>query len=207
MDLNNPIPQEWTSYVTQSPVGLEIVPAHLYDTLTYTDNTTTELRFFQQTNVALDISNLKQAGMLPNPQSFLIQSIRFFVRNQLQTIDTGAAAPTNFASNFNDVILLTNTGIAQLNIGTKQYGPWPLWSLPSGAMVTGVLAQAGAEAANLTQLYGQLQGPMYPLFPNLMIAPLQNFELLLRWPSGAVDLSGNQVIEMVMDGQLARAVQ
>src|SRR5262245_24657563 len=207
MDLNNPIPQEWTSYVTQSPVGLEIVPAMLYDTLTFTDNSTTELRFFQQTNVALDISNLKQAGMLPNPQSFLIQSIRFFVRNQLQTVDSGAAAPTNFASNFNDVILLSNTGIAILNIGTKQYGPWPLWTLPCGSFVSGVISMAGAEAANITQLYGQLQGPMYPLFPNLMIAPLQNFELLLRWPTATVDLSANQVIQMVFDGQLARAVQ
>lgn len=207
MDLNSPIPQEWTSYVTQSPVALEVVPHMMYDTLTYTDNVTTELRFFQQTNVAEDISNLKQAGMLSLPQAFLIQSIRFFVRNQLQTIDSGAAAPTNFASNFNDVILLTNTGVARLEIGDKKYGPWPLWTLPSGAMVTGVLSMAGAEAANISQLYGQLQGPLYPLFPNLMISPLQSFTLFLRWPSGAVDLSGNQVIQMVMDGQLSRAVQ
>jgi len=205
MDLNNPIPQEWTSYVTQSPVGLEIIPAVLYDVLTYTDNSTRDLVFFQQTNVALSISNLKQAGMLPNPQSFLIQNIRVFFRSALQTIDAGAAGP--LAGTENDKILLANTGIAVLTLGTKKYGPWPMWSLPAGTFWKGGLASAGAEAANLVHAYGQLDGPLYPLFPNLMIAPLQNFDLTLSWPQAAVDLSADMIIQVMLDGQLARAVQ
>jgi len=205
MDLNNPIPQEWTSYVTQSAVGLEVVPAHLYDVLTYTDNATRNLNFFQQTNVAESISNMKAAGMLPNPQSFLIQNIRIFFRTTLETVDAGAAGP--LASLMNDVILLSNTGIAKLEIGTKKYGPWPMWTLPASTFAKGSLSQAGAEAANLTQGYMQLDGPLYPLFPNLMIAPLQNFALELAWPQAAVDLTANMVIQVLFDGQLARAVQ
>lgn len=205
MDLNNPIPQEWTSYVTQSPVGLEIVPSHLYDVLTYTDNSTRELLFFNQSNVAKSISNLKQPGMLPNPQSFLIQNIRVFFRTTLETVDSGAAG--NLLSKLNDLILLANTGIATLHIGTKEYGPWPIWSLPAATFAKGMLSQAGGEAANLTQMYGQLDGPLYPLFPNLMIAPLQNFDLTLSWPQAAVDLTGDMVIQVLFDGQLARAVQ
>jgi len=205
MDLNNPIPQEWTSYVTQSAIGLEVVPHVLYDVLTYTDNATTELRFFQQTNVAEDLNNLRQAGMFPNPQSFLIQNIRVYFRTQVATTDSGAAGA--FASTYNDIVLLANTGIAKLQIGTKNYGPWPIWCLPASTFAKGVIAVAGAEAANLAHEYAQLDGPLYPLFPNLMIAPLQNFILTLNWPSGAVNLTGNVVVQVLCDGQLARAVQ
>lgn len=205
MDLNNPIPQEWSSYVTQAAVGLEIVPSVLYDTLTYTDNTTRELTFFQQTNVARDLSNLKQPGILPNPQSFLIQNLRIFYRTQVFTEDAGAAGA--LASVINDVVLLSNTGIATLHIGTKEYGPWPLWMLPAATFMKGMIASAGAEAANLVHDYGQLDGPLYPLFPNLMIAPLQNFDVVLSWPSAAVNTTANVVVQVLLDGQLARAVQ
>lgn len=206
MDLNNPIPQEWQSYVTQSPVGLEVVPSHLYDVLTYTDNVTRDLNFFQQTNVAESISNMKAAGMLPNPQSFLIQNIRIFFRTAINIVDAGAAAASLVGTD-NDKIILANTGIAKLEIGTKKYGPWPIWTLPASTFWKGSISQAGAEAANLSHTYGQLDGPLYPLFPNLMIAPLQNFALQLSWPQAAVDLSADIIIEVLFDGQLARAVQ
>src|ERR1700740_1512264 len=129
MDLNNPIPQEWTSYVTQAAVGLEIVPAMLYDTLSYTSATTRELIYFNQSNVAEDISNLKQPGMLPNPQSFLIQNINVYFR----TIPNLAA--TAAAMEITDMINLVNTGIFKITIGTKVYGPYPLWKLPSASNV------------------------------------------------------------------------
>lgn len=208
MDLNNPIPQEWTSYVTQSPVGLEIVPAMLYDTLTFTSASTQELIFFNQSNVKEDISNLKQPGMLPNPQSFLIQNARIYFKVRPSTSDSGAAAPTPFASLYDDLVQIVNTGLFKLTIGTKVYGPYPLWTLPASTFVKGVLSMAGAEAANITQNYAQVDGPLYPLFPNLMIAPLQNFFVTLSWPTAAITLAaGNPPIEILLDGQLARAVQ
>lgn len=202
MDLNNPIPQEWTSYVTQSPVGLEVVPANLYDTLNYTTAVTRSLTFFQQTGVAEDITDMKNAGMLPNPQSFLIQTIGIYFRTIPNLAATAAAGETN------DMILLVNTGIAKLTIGTKIYGPWPLWKLPPGSFVKP--AVSGTFAAPLYYNYGQLDGVLYPLFPNLMVAPLQNFQLELSWPSGAITLGAPTSplpIEVVFDGQLARAVQ
>lgn len=203
--INANIPKEWEKYVTQSGIALEVVPSVLYDTLTYTDNSTTELRFFQQTNVALDLSNMRAAGMLVNPESFLIQNISIYYRTNVQTDDSGAAGA--FASQINDIVLLVNTGIAILKIGNKEYGPWPLWRLPSATFVKGMLAAAGAEAANLAHDYGQVDGPLYSLFPNLMISPVQGFELRLRWPSGAVNLTGNVAIQALFDGQLARSVQ
>ena len=69
------------------------------------------------------------------------------------------------------------------------------------------MTQAGAEAANLTQAYAQLDGPLYALFPNLMLSPLQAFSVELSWPSGAVNLSADVVIKVLLDGQLARSIQ
>lgn len=205
--INANIPKEWESYVTQTNLGLEVVPAVLYDVLTYTSATTTNLRFFQQTNVARDISNMKQAGMLSNPEAFLIQNISIFSRHNPWT-QAATASATIQTGQFNDLVLLSNTGIATLKIGNKEYGPWPLWRLPSATFVKGSIATGGATAANLVEQYGQIDGPLYSLFPNLMISPLQSFDLTLSWPSGAVTLvAGNPPIEVLFDGQLARSVQ
>jgi hypothetical protein len=202
MDLNNPIPQEWSSYVTQSPINLEIVPSVLYDTQTYVDNTTVDLAFFTSLPANLSIGNLKQPGMLSNPQSFLIQSIRLFFKITLEAAAVAGAG--TIASKINDIILLANTGVASLSIGQKQYGTWPMWMLPASTYLQGFM---GSGAVALETSYAQIGGPLYPLFPNLMISPLQQFELHLSWPAGAVDLSGNMSIEVLLDGQLARAVQ
>lgn len=205
MDLNNPIPQEWTKYLTQSPIGLEVIPDQLWDTQTYTDNSTTELNFFTSVQANQGLSNMSQPGMLPNPQSFLIECVRLFFRIQVTTDDAGAAGA--FASIYNDIALLVNTGIFRLNIGEKKYGPWRMWTLPASSYPQGVIATAGAEAANLVHDYAQLGGPLWGLRPNLMISPLQNFTAQLQWPAGAVNLTGNVVCEVLFEGQRARAIQ
>lgn len=205
--INANIPKEWTSYVTQSNLALEEVPAVLYDTLTYTSASTTELRFFQQTNVARDISNMTNSGMLSNPEAFLIQCISIYSRQNPWT-QAATASATIQTGQFNDLVLLANTGIALLKIGNKEYGPWPIWRLPAATFVKGNIATGGATAANLVEQYGQIDGPLYSLFPNLMVSPLQKFILTLLWPSGAVTLTaGNPALQVVLDGQLARSVQ
>ena len=204
-ELNNPIPAAWMQYVTQIPGALEEVPSVLYDTEVYVDNTTTELNFFTDVEATRDLSNMTQPGMLPNPQSFLIECIQFFVKYEVQTADSGSAG--DFASRVNDVALVSNTGIAQLIISEKRYGPWPLWLLSAGSFLQSSMTQAGAEAANLTQNYGQIGGPRYVLYPYLMISPLQRFQLDLLWPAGAVDTTANVTIQILFNGRLARAVQ
>jgi hypothetical protein len=205
--INQNIPDAWASYVTQVNLGLEVVPDVLYDTLTITSGagTVTELRFFQQTNVNLDISNMKQAGMLGNPEAFLIENIRIFFKVPANIIASAAAGP--FTGVFNDEVLVSNTGIAELTIGNKKYGPWPLWMLPAANFVAGSISSAGATAANTAVAYGQLSGPLYPLFPNLMLSPLQPFVMSVRWPSGSPALSANLVTEVLFDGQRARSIQ
>lgn len=201
-DLNNPIPQEWTSYVTQSPIALEVVPHMLYDTASYTSATTVDLAFFTTARATEDLSDLKSPTILPNPQSFLIQNISIYFR----TIPNLAA--TAAASEVNDMILLANTGIFKLTIGQKLYGPYPMWRLPASTFVK--FSPTGTFTAPIVDAYGQLDGPLYPLLPNLMIAPLQNFEAHLLWPAGAITLGAPTSplpIQLLFDGQLARSVQ
>lgn len=205
--INQNIPQAWSSYVTQVNLGLEVIPDVLYDTLTIGSGagSTPELRFYQQTNVNLDISNMKQAGMLGNPEAFLIQNISIYFKTTAQIIASAAAGA--FTGTFNDIILAVNTGIAEMTIGNKKYGPWPLWRLPASTFVKGVVSSAGATAANTAVAYGQLDGPLYPLFPNLMLSPLQPFVMSVRWPSGSPALSANLVMSVLFDGQRARSIQ
>lgn len=198
MNLNNPIPTEWTNYVTQSTVGLEVIPSLIYDTKTYTSATTTLLTYFQQAEATADLGNLNTNGMFPNPQSYLIQAIRVFYKY------AGVAGTTVASQPWNDVVLLANTGIMRIVIGEKRYGPFPLWALPSGS---GVLPSVAGSGSTNYIGYGQVVGNMYALYPNLMIAPLQNFVVTLEWPAGAVTLAAANNITVAFDGQLARAIQ
>jgi len=204
MDINNPIPREWEQYVTQTALGLEVIPDHLYDTATYVDNTTINLPMFNTVRANKSLSNMTQPSVLPNPESFLIQAVRLDFQTRLETIDQGAAAAA-LPSRMDDILLLQNTGRFTLTIGHKQYGPWLLWPMPAGSGMMGFAGAAGAEAANLVSGYGRTFGKLYALFPNLMIAPLQNFQVDLDWPA-AVNLSGDMVIQCLFDGQRARAI-
>jgi len=202
--LNNPIPSEWTQYVTQSPVSLEVIPDQLYSTALYTSAATTQLTFFSTTGPDLSFTNMTQPGFLPNPQSFLIQAPRLFFRSVFRTdLTGGAGTPT---SAYEDIIALLNTGRMVITIGTKTYGPWRLWTMPAGSFAKGVASAAGAAAANTVSNYAQVDGPLWGMFPHLMISPLQNFQVDMFWPA-AVTLTGNLNIEVLFDGQRARAVQ
>jgi len=206
-NINGPIPNEWQPYVTQSNVGLEVIPHILYDTQTYTDNVTTILEFFSAIPANESISNVNPPRVLPNPNSFLIQCISVHVPIELNVVDEGAAAAV-LPTPGNDVNLLISTGILKLTIGSKPYGPWPLFRLPvsTGFKFSGT-SSAGAEAANLVTDFGMTEGPLYSLVPNLLIAPLQQFSVTLSWPAGAVNLLANRSIKVLLDGQLARAIQ
>lgn len=199
--INNPIPPEWENYVTQSPVALEVIQDTIYDTKTYTSAVTTSITFFVQSiaTVNKDITNLTQPGILPNPESFLVQCPRLYFKW------TPTSAATLAANVINDIALLTNTAVLTMKFGNKTYGPFPSWMLSAGGGPD-VRVSANATPPIITS-YAQLGGPLWAIFPHLMIAPLQAFQALLEWPSGAVTLgAGNPAISLVYEGQRARAV-
>lgn len=223
MDINNPIPEAWTSYVTQTNLGLEIVPAPLFSVKNYVSGVTRELSFFDFVNGSRpDLTNMKQPSMLPNPESFLIQNIRVFNWAQPQSDDSGEGDCAGLTSQFGAWVEMTRRGILTMKIGNKVYGPWPLWMLSAANFVKG----AFSTGSDLLADYGQLDGPLYPLLPNLCLSPLQQFEVKLSWPGSSSDeIPGGPVefcgldcggddedpctmpIQILFDGQLARSIQ
>ena len=205
MDINNPIPAEWNAYVTQTNLGLEVVPAHLYSVKPYTSAITRELIFFDTSRGSRpDLTNMVTAGALPNPESFLIQNMRiyFWSSPQNQAVP-GGTLPEVYKSSFNDVVQLSTLGILELKIGNKGYGPWPLWTLPAHNFVKGPME------STVNSSYGQIDGMLYAMEPYLMISPLQQFSARISWPSGPVTtaMGGDIPIEVLFDGKLARGIQ
>lgn len=96
--------EEFRYYAEQSPVGLEVIPATLYDMEFYTRWETTFLQFFARTKNHMSQSNLYFPGMLPNPCAFLIEHIRI----------NGINSNLQFGS-------------GRLEIGNKHYGANPAW--------------------------------------------------------------------------------
>lgn len=225
MDINNAIPREWSDYVTQTNLGLEVVPSMLYSVKPYVSGVTTILTFFDVVSGARpDLSNMQQPNMLPNPESFLIQNIRIFSWQQPQSNAGGAGACTDLAAQMACLVDLTKRGILTMRIGNKQYGPWPLWTLPAHNFVKGAMAMAGTNATPALANYGQVDGMLYSLFPNLMISPLQQFTVTLQWPGATTDspIPGGPIsccpevsppeenvipLQILFDGQLARSIQ
>jgi len=208
VDINNPIPQEWSSYVTQTNLGLETIPAMLYSTKDYVSGVTRELTFFDTVQSSRqDLTNMQQPNMLPNPESFLIQCIRSLFKKKVQSDDSGIGDSSELVSGFDDVVNLCQNGVLNFKIGNKQYGPWPLDTIAAGNFPQG----AFSTGSDLLADYAQIGGPMYSLFPNLMIAPLQQFTVVLTWPGGPITLStGSEStcpIRLTFDGQLARSIQ
>lgn len=203
--INGAYPKDWGNYLTQLGNALEVVPAVLYSTKDFTSATTTTLTFFDTAaGSRLDLTNMQNAGALPSPQSFLIQNIRLFFKTQPRSDNSGAGAGTVIASEFDDLVQICNQGVLQLTIGEKRYGPWPLWMLPANSFVKGGFS----TGSDLMADYGQLDGNLYPLIPNLMLATLQPFNVTLTWPAGALTLSQTTTpIQVLFDGQLARAIQ
>ena len=224
MDINNAIPREWSDYVTQTNLGLEVVPSMLYSVKGYVSGVTTILTFFDSVQGSRpDLSNMQQPNMLPNPESFLIQNIRIFSWQQPQSNAGGAGDCSDLTAQMACLVELTKRGILTMRIGNKQYGPWPLWTLPAHNYVQGSMAMAGTNATPALANYGQVGGMLYSLFPNLMISPLQQFTVTLQWPGATTDsIPGGPVtccpdvsppeeniipLEILFDGQLARSIQ
>lgn len=203
MNVNANIPRAWTNYVTQTNLGLEVIPGVLYSQKTYTSGTTRELTFYDFVQGSRpDLTNMQSANQLPNPESFLIENLRVYFKTEVQSDNSLAGAGTVLPSQFNDIVKLVNGGILQLKIGQKIYGPWPLWMLPANSFVKG----AFSTGSDLLADYGQVDGVLYPLDPPLMLAPVQFFSVTIFWPAAAVTTTNEVNIQVLFDGKAARAI-
>lgn len=207
---SNQFPAQYEQYNTQYGGQIEAIGWKWWDTQTFTSASTTQLTNFFNVRASVDISNMEVAFQLAAPKAFLCRAIRVFYKRRPQMADSGAAAPTNFASLADDVSQLVNTGVMELTIGNKVYSQEPLWCLTAGGGPSIVWSQAGAEAANITANYAQNGIPdpraVNSLSKPLFIAPQINFSARMFWPA-ALTLTANTDITVLLDGDLLRPVQ
>jgi hypothetical protein len=201
-------PPGFEEYNTQYGGRLERVGAKLWDTQTFTSASTVSLVQFFNVRATPDLSNMETAFQLPAPKAFLIRAIRMFVK--LRPLATTATPGSAFASNFDNIAQLINTGVMTFTVGNKQYAQEPLWALTAGGGAFGSLAGVGGALQSVGIDYAQNGVPdpraVNTLSVPLFLAPQINFNARIDW-AAALTLSSSPAITLCLDGDLLRPVQ
>lgn len=211
--------QEVQKYRVNRTGEYEATRQSLYDFQTYSASGQTSLSFFQvpigQSSKTIADTNMTNAGVLPTPKSFLIQSIEIlFFPGVLPGTTVTTVAETEFT---NDVYTVGKSGSLDLFIGSKSYlTEAPLGRFPAKSRLHTDAAYAinthqatAADAEYQVSLdYACFAGRPYFLDPEILLQPNQNFSVSLNWPS-VVALPSGQAgrIGVVLDGILYRESQ
>lgn len=194
--------------------GKEQIRSSLYDFQTYASAGQTSLTFFQvpigQSSKTKADTNMEQAGSLPSPKQFIIETIEVYMYPG-NVIDVVASSATNVASQADDVYAVMKSGFLDLFIGSKSYlteapiGRFP----PSCGMRVDQSMTGTFAAANMVKgEYATMTGLIYRLQPEITLEPTQNFNVSLNWPTAVALPSGvNGRIGVVMRGILQRNSQ
>lgn len=224
--MNNAVPsyRDVQQYRVNRAGEQEVVRQSLYDTLTYDAAGQTSLQFFQQPRgqggKTIADTNMDQAGNLPNPKSFLIESIELYLLpdDALVTVNNAAAVDAVAPTFANDVYTVFKSGSLDLFIGSKSYlQEAPLGVFPPKARLEADFgfalqtkqAVAADDAAQVSGNYASWSGRPYFLKPaSILIPPTQNFAVTLTWPAAvALSSANNARIVCKLDGYLYRLSQ
>lgn len=202
--------QDYSQYATLTK-GREVLHGFLWDTLNYTSAATLTLTFFQNTVAATsyDVTNIQTPGLLPFPQKFLVRALRFFVKQRPFSLNNAGAGAV--AAAVQNVSLLVNTGLFVLNIGSKEYGRYPLRSITAGNGPMGSFDVSNVLINGAGVDYGQNGQPdsnsIFTLSVPLLIETSQNFNVVLTWPAALTIVQSPLPICVAMEGDIIRAIQ
>lgn len=189
----------------------EAIAWDFYDTQLYVDAVTTQLTFFQTTSTDPSISNMQNAGQLPDPQYF--RWYYGFLDVLRQPTVTSVAAPDQLvpgAIDDIDNLIKDSRPTWTFNLQDKRYGPFPLSRLHgSGGAVGFATAVGTVTAENVSRYeYGQNSVPSstWCWDGSIVISPKVGFSIVLDWPA-AVNLTADMNLRFIMSGVLFRAVR
>jgi len=235
MNQTYPDLQSFKNAIVAQPGSVEVIKQSLYDTVIYPTAGSVNIRFFQ-TQLGAGVSavpgaaggvktlqdtNMTQAGQLPAPQAFWIQSIEVDVQPgstatanqyalQLPKAQVAAAAAAVQAG-AHDVNAIYSTGALTLTIGQKPYlRESPLLRFPPKARFELNAASASNSATAVESIVEKLRagGRPYTLNPGLGLMSSMNFDVTLSWPVIVPTPSGfNARVMVKLDGWTFRAVQ
>lgn len=187
---------------------LEAVHGAFWDTLLYTSAATLALTYFVTAGPVSDVRNMTVAGVLPYPQAFLIRAIRWYAKQNPESVDqaVGAVHP----GSLENICLLTDNGALTLNIANKNYGIYPLYLFSSGGGPSGQIQVRDILIAGGASDYGMLGRPhaknVYTLAVPIFIEPQMNFNVTTTW-AAAQTLTRNLNLCVVLEGDWLRPVQ
>jgi hypothetical protein len=203
----------YEQYSTIYPGPKEVVNWFWWDTQIYISGVggSTVLNFFQVIPATKDLGNMLQAGQFPAPFGFMMRAIRFHVKQQPQ-IQARAATGAIAVGAVDNIQQLTNDGVLVFRTGSKDYGEHPLWMVPAGAGMYGMLAVSGNIANPGGMVDWAINGApdvrnAYSLGQPLFIPPLASFSIQITWPAAITLAGGNTPVTVVLDGDLIRPVQ
>lgn len=188
--------------------GGERIPWQWFHRRTFTDNSTTSLRFFDETG-GVTTTNMQAAGQIPAPMYFDIYHIGvyFDLTTSIQAIVAGAVND----GALEDMINLMD-GVVHLEVAQKRYWESFIWACPAGGGVDGDLAMAGTYTATdgdrsefATNGVPDLRNRQC-LWGDITIPHNQNFSVELRWPAAVDTQVGNVDIITYLEGYLYRRV-
>lgn len=174
----------------------------IYDTKTYTDNSTVLLNYFDATNVGNRfLTNMESAGQFPAPQIFDLYGVFFDAWTALP-VSTSA---TN-TGDLNDLALLMFVGIPvwTFTLQQKNYGPYPLITLHGLGGPTGF--GWSSDGAEILQYARNDPCPGWNYNGSITIPAQTSFQFRIEW-NAAVDLTANWLTRVAISGKLSRAVK
>ena len=204
-------PPEFWKYNSQYAGKLEWIGWRWLDTKTYVSSTTTLLsKFFGTVPATPDLGNMQVASQLAAPNAFMIRAVGLWLKQRPRAV-TAVATANPQPGAVDNIAQLSNTGVAQLTIGSKVYGQWTLFQLTAGGGPYAMMTDAGAAAANLSIDWGMNGIPdpraIYTLSKPIFIAPQINFNVDLTWPTAITLNGGDTSLEFFLDGDIVRPVQ
>ncbi len=196
------IPDEWGQYSTQKASDFEIIHRPLWDTQNFISANTLNLNFFNQAQANTGLGN----EVFPLKNSYLVCGIGVFFKDQAANDSQSATVGTPLTSRFNDHVLITNTGVLAINIGNKDYGPFPLWKLTPGAGVWGLFFGGTPSMPSYSQMGMPDPRALFTLAIPLVIPMSTRVTMSMAWAATVV-LSNPSVITLLLDGKEARPIQ
>lgn len=180
----------------------ECTPWMLYDSQTYTDNSTTQLTFFQTVQTDPTLGNMQSQAQLPDPQHFLLH----YVTCDILRTATTAAGGVDGALNDIDLLMKGGRPVFTLTISDKNYGPFPLRACHALGGPTGIgygtfTAEESIQVAN----NGVPGGGGFPFMGAIVIPPKVSFKIVCQW-SAAQNLTADAIIQIALCGVLYRRV-
>jgi hypothetical protein len=202
------VPLDYQRYSTIYGNQKEVIGWPLYDTVTYVSAATLSLELFTAMRANKSLSNMEAAGALPAPKAFLVRAPKFYVKQRPRSV--AAAAATNPNTGVTDnLVQLVNDGVFRLIVGSKEYGYVPLWQLCSGGGVMPAMTQGGAGTGLID--YATLGVPdcrnVWSLSKPVLIESQVNFKVELYWSTVVTLAGGNVDLQVVLDGDMIRAIQ